>query len=275
MKKAFKSYLIISVLILIGVLVTLFFILRAQPKLNSPKSITYDALGERFLISNLGNHTIIAMDAEGKLSKVIKKGLNNPRGITMRGQELLVADDDKLHIIDPQAGVILQSVTIDGAKLLNDVAVDELGAIYLTDTDSECIWRLDKQGTNPTRFTSKLMQQPSALFFDKPRRQMFVVSMGQRQPIINFSTKSHEFSIFKDTMYSQLDGIQADDLGRIYFSSRQEQALFMIPQAQNRYILLEKNLKSPADIYWHEPTNELLLPLMQENRILRLVLEDD
>lgn len=275
MNKAFKSYLFVSILILIGVLVALFFILRAQPKLSSPKSITYDALGERFLISNLGNHSIVAMDAEGKLSNVIKKGINNPRGITMRGQELLVTDDDKLHFIDPDPGIITKTVTIEGAKLLNDVAVDELGAIYLTDIDAECIWRLDRQGSNPTQFTSKLMQQPSSLYFDKPRRQMLVVSMGQRQPIIIFSTKTNEFSVFKDTMYSQLNGIQADDLGRIFFSSLQEQAVFMIPQAQNRFILFEQNLKSPADLYWHEPTNELLLPLTQENRIVRLALDED
>ena len=275
MKKAFKSYLLISVLILIGVLVALFFILRAQPKLSSPKSITYDALGERFLISNIGNHSIIAMDAEGKLSNVIRKGLGNPRGITMRDQELLVADDDKLHVIDPHAGVITKSITIDGAKLLNDVAVDELGAVYLTDIDAECIWKVDKQGDKTQKFTSKLMQQPSTLYFDKPRRQMLIMSMGQMQPILAFSTKSHDFSIFKDTMYSQISSVQADDLGRIFFCSLQEQAVIMIPQTQNRFILFERNLKSPADMYWHEPTNELLVPITQENRILRLALEED
>ncbi len=275
MNKAFKSYLIISILILIGVFIALFFILKAQPKISAPMSITYDALGERFLISNMGNSTIVAMEADGKLKNVIKKGIKNPRGIKMRGQELLVVDDDKLHIIDPQLSIISKTVAIDGAKMLIDVEVDELGAIYLTDTDAECIWRLDKQGSNPTQFTSHLLRQPSAIYFDKPRRQMMVTSMGERQPIITFNTKTDEFGIFKDTMYSQISGIQADDLGRIFFCSRQEQAVIMIPQTQNRFILFEQNLKTPADMYWHEPTNELLLPLTQENRILRLALEED
>lgn len=275
MKKANRTYIILSILILIGVVVAFYFILKAQPKISAPMSITYDAAGERFLISNMGNSSIVALDADGELKNVIRKGIKNPRGIKMRGQELLVADDDKLHIVDAQLGVISKTIAIDGAKMLIDVEVDELGEIYLTDTDAECIWRLNKQGSNPTKFTSKLMSQPSAIFFDKPRRQMLVMSMGQRQPIITFNTKSQEFGIFKDTMYSQISGIQADDLGRIYFGSRQEQAIIMIPQAQNRFILFEQNLSSPADMYWHEPTNELLVPITQENRILRLALEED
>lgn len=274
MKKALRSYLLISLVILVGVIITLFFILGSKPRLNRPESITYDALSDRFLISNLGSAKILAMDDEGKLSHVIKKGLRHPRGIKMRGQELLVADDDKLHFIDPQLGFISKSITIDGAQMLNDVEVDELGAIYITDTKAECLWKLESKEAKAQKFSSKLMKQPNGIYFDRPRRQMFIVSMGDKQPILAFHTKNQEFSIFKDTIYSELDGIQADELGRIFFSSWKEQAIYMIPQEQNRFIIFEQGLKSPADMYWHEPTNELLIPLMQENRILRLALED-
>ena len=42
---------------------------------------------------------------------------------------------------------------------------------------------------------------------------MLIVSMGERQPIVAFNTKTREFDVFKDTLYSGLDGIQADDPG--------------------------------------------------------------
>jgi len=66
-----------------------------------------------------------------------------------------------------------------------------------------------------------------------------------------------------------LDGIAIDDLGRIYYSSWGEKCLFMIPQEQNRTLIWQSDLQSPADIYYHKPTNEILVPLMEKNQILR------
>ncbi len=275
MKKALKTYLIISLIIILGVIITLFFILGAKPRLNRPESIAFDPISGKFLISNVGNGCILAMDDDGHLNYVVKKGLKHPRGIKMRKQELLVADDDKLQIIDPQKGFILRTIEIPEAKMLNDVEIDELGVVYLTDTQADCLWRIDLKDGKPRKFSSKLIKEPNGIYFDKPRRQMLIVSLADKQPIVAFDTKAEDFSIFKETMYSGLDGIQADDPGRIFFSSWKEQAIIMIPQEQNRFILFKQKLKSPADIYWHEPTNELIVPLMQENKILRFSLDEE
>ena len=43
----------------------------------------------------------------------------------------------------------------------------------------------------------------------------------------------------------------------------------MIPQEQNRTLIWQSDLQSPADIYYHKPTNEILVPLMEKNQILR------
>ncbi|MBW6513600.1 MAG: hypothetical protein K0B87_02460, partial [Candidatus Syntrophosphaera sp.] len=59
------------------------------------------------------------------------------------------------------------------------------------------------------------------------------------------------------------------ELGRIYFVSWGEEAIFMIPQEQNRTLLWQENIPSPADIYYHQPTGEIIVPVFNKNEIRR------
>ena len=76
-----------------------------------------------------------------------------------------------------------------------------------------------------------------------------------------------------DTIYSELDGIAIDDLGRIYVSTWAQKMIFEIPQEQNRFIAKYKDLKGAADILYYHPNNELIVPLLTQNRIIRIPLD--
>lgn len=272
-----KSRILLSIAIVV-ILVATALIIRIQLKknaLNRPESIAFDPDSGKFLISNMGNGSIVAMDSTGALETIISKGLSQPRGIKMLLKKLWVADDKQVHSIDLQAKKIVQSIPIPGAKMLNDIEIDELGILYISDTKADCIWILNPINRQIEQVKNELIKQPNGLYYDKPRRQMLIVSMGDKQPILAYNTKTKETSVFMDTIYSELDGIQADEPGRIFFSSWKEKALIMIPQTQNQFHLIRKDLTSPADIYWHEPTNELLVPLMEKNEILRIKLDEE
>jgi len=74
-------------------------------------------------------------------------------------------------------------------------------------------------------------------------------------------------------MYSNLDGIASDDLGRIYFSSWKEKTIYRIPQEQNRFEIFHKDIDSPADIYYHQATGEIIVPVFEKNQIERIRIE--
>ncbi|MFA7546309.1 MAG: hypothetical protein WCY64_03685 [Candidatus Cloacimonadaceae bacterium] len=264
---------LLLIIILIAAGIGIWQILKG-PQLNQPESIAFDADSGKFLISNVGNGSILAMDDNGKLEVIIDKGLDKPRGIKMLKKTLWVTDDTKIHAIDVAAKRIKTTIPIPQAKMLNDIEADELGILYISDTKANCLWIVDPFDRQFESVSHKLLQQPNGIYFDKPRQQMLIVSMGERQPIVAFNTKTREFDVFKDTLYSGLDGIQADDPGRIFFSSWEQKAIIMIPQTQNRFIHFHADLESPADIYWHEPTNELIVPLMKKNQIIRLPLDE-
>lgn len=269
-----KRYLII-VVILLAVAVGVFLWSQVSgPSFNRPESVAFDPVSGNFLISNAGNGTIVTMDSTGSLGMLIDKGLSRPRGLKMLQDKLWVTDDTQVHAIDVAAKAITASIPIPGSVMLNDIEADELGILYISDTRADCLWLLDPLSKKLEKITDDLMKQPNGIYFDRPRRQMLIVSLGEKQPILAFNTKTREFSIFMDTMYSRLDGIQADDPGRIFFSSWAEKAIFMIPQTQNRFEIFKKDLVSPADFYWHQPTNELIVPLMEQNKVIRVLLDE-
>ncbi len=87
-------------------------------------------------------------DTSGKLLK--EKwitGLNAPKGIRGHGQRLVVAAVDAIVVIGTEAGRIERTIPVEGAKFLNDVAVDGDGNYYVSDTfGGQNIHRLDPEG---------------------------------------------------------------------------------------------------------------------------------
>lgn len=243
--------------------------LLAQPRLNNPESIVYDESGKRFLISNTGNGKILSLDNAGKYGVFLKQGLDKPRGLALLPCRLYVADNDKVRAIDLKTAQITATIPIPGAKLLNDIAADHTGLLYITDTAANKLFILDPATKKVSSAASPLLQAPNGIVYDYPRRQMFIVCFQPGSPVLAYNLDQQNFSVFRTTLYDNLDGITIDDLGRIYFSSWGEKSIIEIPQEQNRTLIWQSGIPSPADIYYNRLTNEILVPLFEKNEIRR------
>jgi hypothetical protein len=86
----------------------------------------------------------------GKLSPDGKKydstwitGLNAPKGMGIAGNHLYVADISEVVVIDIDKGKIEKKVAIDSAKGLNDITVSDKGTIYVSDSRTGRVWKLE------------------------------------------------------------------------------------------------------------------------------------
>lgn len=242
-------------------------------KLKHPESITFDPVGNRFLISNTGNGSIVAMDEDGKISHYMKKAFDAPKGIFLRDGIMYVADVTKVHIVDVASATITASIDIEGAKGLNDIAIGENSQLYITDLEGNCVYIYDQNSKTQEKIVSPLLKKPNGIIYDRPRWQMFIVGFDKHSPVLSLNTQDKSVNIFMDSIYSELDGIAIDDLGRIFFTSWAEEMIIEIPQEQNRFITELKGYPASADLYYHLPTNELLVPRFNENRIDRIKLD--
>lgn len=271
MKSSLK--LIISAILVIALSIIIYLILAKGNALNAPESIAWDSLGKRFLVSNVQGQNIVAMSPEGKYSAFLKKGLKSPRGLAIKGETLYVADEATIHLINTKSATISKSIPIAGAKMLNDIALDKKGFVYATDTMANCVFVLDPASQKAEKVASPLLKAPNGIVYDMPRDQMFIVGFANRAPILSLSTLDRSVRVFMDSIYSDLDGIAIDDLGRIFITSWAQDMIFEIPQEQNRFIATFKDIKDAADILYYLPNNELIVPLNTQNKIIRIPLD--
>ena len=117
-----------------------------------PESVLPD-LKNRILYVSLidgGGWDVDGKGGVGKLSMDGKNydpnwitGLNAPKGMGIVGNKLYVADVTELVVIDISGGKIEKRIPIDSAKGLNDVTVTDDGIVYVSDSRTARVWRIE------------------------------------------------------------------------------------------------------------------------------------
>ena len=70
-------------------------------------------------------------------------GLNAPKGMGIFGNRLFVADINNVAVVDIKNGKIEKKITIDSASGLNDITVSDKGIVYVSDSKTAKIWRIE------------------------------------------------------------------------------------------------------------------------------------
>jgi hypothetical protein len=91
------------------------------------------------------------LDPDGKnVNQAWITGLNAPKGMGLVGKRLYVADIKEVIVINTKNGTIEKRIAIEGAAGLNDITVDSKGIVYVSDSKTGKIWRIENH--TPTLF---------------------------------------------------------------------------------------------------------------------------
>lgn len=70
-------------------------------------------------------------------------GLNAPKGMGRIGQLLYIADNSEVAVMDMTKGAVIHKISIEGAKGLNDITVDQkTHTVYVSDSRTSKIWKI-------------------------------------------------------------------------------------------------------------------------------------
>ena len=81
-------------------------------------------------------------------------GLHAPKGSGVVGNRLYVADITHVVVIDIENGKIEKKIPVDSAKGLNDITVTDKGIIYVSDSRTTKIWRIEND--KPTLYLDSM-----------------------------------------------------------------------------------------------------------------------
>ncbi len=123
--------------------------------IRNPESVLYDATSNSLYVSSMGSGSVVRMDAKGKaIKKDWVTGLNSNKGSALFNGFFYTAKTTAIAVIDVAKGTIVKRIPVEGAVMLNDLAIDEKGVIYVSDTRAGKVYRIE--GDKPTVYLENM-----------------------------------------------------------------------------------------------------------------------
>lgn len=277
---------------LVGLFLSLFYLtacaheqlkpLIIEDQFKNPESIYLNPEDKHIYVSNVngagtgkdGKGYISKLDDQGKVIKLKwLTGLNAPKGSRAFKGALWVADIDQIVKIDIAKAAIVERIKIKGAKFLNDIAISQSGAVFVSDTLASRIYKFEDNRLSVFAQGSEL-ESPNGLLF--VGEKLFVASWGLTT---DWSTKiaGRVFEIDLDTKkrkyitklpLGNLDGLELDENGDFIVSDYVGGKVFRVSRASGKTKLIYSGQKSLADIGYNTKTKQLLIPYLELNKVV-------
>lgn len=131
---------------------TLEKIWESEPIVATPESVLPDTKNGWLYISLIdggpweadGKGGVARMKADGSgYDSTWVTGLHAPKGMGLHGSRLYVADLNMVVVINTANGNVEKRIPIEGATGLNDVTVTDNGVVYVSDSRTAKVWRLE------------------------------------------------------------------------------------------------------------------------------------
>lgn len=272
-------------------------------ELKTPESVIYEPNENVLFVSNIDGAPD-GKDNQGFISKVSPlngsiielnwvTGLNAPKGMTIINNNttnntlLYVSDITDLIEIDVNNGKIINRFNAPGSAFLNDVASDNQGYVYVADTVTNTIYRLDTKnlGDNSTNNNNASLQAwlqtpelngPNGLYVDNSNKKLIVASLGafsnpagsirvvdlQNRTVNSLGNEGSAVPI------GGLDGIEADSTGRHYYvTDNAGGKLYVVNSNGTGYETLDLQNQGAADLGVILNENLIIIPMMQDNKL--------
>jgi len=258
---------------------------------STPESVLHDSVQDIYFVSNI-NGSPTAKDNNGFISRVRPDGaienlkfieggragvtLNAPKGMAVLGDTLWVADIDVARAFNARTGAVIDSVKLDSAVFLNDVAVAGTGAIYITDTGirfddvgnvlhpgPDRVFRIGPDRKVTIAVRSDSLGWPNGITVDAAGRRFIIVAFGAAKTVLSWKPGDRSpHAIAKGA--GQFDGVEVAG-SRILVSSWADSTVSAYETGQEVKVIT--GVPTPADIGYDAKRNRVLVPIFGGNRV--------
>jgi DNA-binding beta-propeller fold protein YncE len=263
-------------------------------ELKNPESVTYAPEQNVMFVSNInGNPT--QKDQNGFISKVSPSngniielnwvtGLNAPKGVAIsnNNSRLYVSDITDLVEIDIDNGKIMKRFNAPGSVFLNDVVSDNQGNIYVSDTITNTIYKLDGNNNNTSALQAWLqspqLNGPNGLHVDNTKNKLIVASLGDMSKpgagieVVDLKSKTITTLGKEGTTspFGGLDGIESDTTDTHYYVTDNPAGKVYIVNANGTGYgtLIDLHTQGAADLEFLPSQSTIIIPLMQDNKLV-------
>ena len=242
--------------------------------LRTPESALHDPARNTIYVSNINKSSGTRKDGDGFISRLNTNGeiaelywvsgLNDPKGLALHNNVLYVADVDEIVAISTQSGSVLGKYKADNARNLNDVAVDDNGTVYVTDSEQKRIYQLHN-GRVSTWIDNTKRENPNGIYKDGNR---MIVAFKNSGKVRFLDPETKKFTDWTDGIKSA-DGITEAGDGNYLISSWDGEIFYVNDKGKNWSLLNTQNQNmNTADISYSDRLGVLLVPTFNDNRVV-------
>ena len=229
--------------------------------LKGPESALFDSKSNSLYVSSMGSGSIVRMGLDGK---VIKNdwvtGLNANKGSALFNGLLYTAEIAAIAVIDIANASIIKRIPIEGAVMLNDVAVDSKGVVYVSDTRTGKVYRIE--GDKPTLYLENI---PGANGLLTVNTDLYVAGATTFQK----ANAAKEITKIADDFESGLDGIVMVAENEFVLSNYKGILYYVKADGTNQLLLDSRTNRIMAnDISYNSQTKTLYVPSFGTNRVI-------
>ncbi len=112
--------------------------------LKGSESVLYDSATNTLYASSMNAGSIVKMDTGGRIiQKDWVRGLTSNKGSALYKGLLYTAETAAVAVVDVKTATVVKRIPVEGAVMLNDLAIDHKGIIYVTDTRAGKVYRIE------------------------------------------------------------------------------------------------------------------------------------
>ena len=243
--------------------------------MKTPESVLFDPVRKVLYVANMNR--VDAGDNTGFLSKMNTDGtiidlnwivgLNEPRGMGIHENKLFATDMNRIIVIDLEKGELVESVPVDGAVFLNDLAIGKDGTVYFSDSRAGKL-QYYKDGEISDWFPE--YPNPNGLL---DADEYLIVCATAAKEIRRVNKATGEYEVMATGING--DGIEHSGIQDYYIVSEWEGKMHVIGKDTIQTVLdTSKEKINSADIGYNPDEKIIYVPTFFDNRVVAYTLKD-
>lgn len=235
---------------------------------NSPESVEYDALHQRYIVANTSANNLQQV-IPGSAPTLFVSSVPSPYGIAIVGDTVYVCcNSTHLRGYNLTTGTQAFDVNL-GGTFLNGICSDEAGNLFVTDFSAKKVVRYNIATQQFNYFVGTAMAKiPNGIVFDKFHNRLAIASWGTNAPILGLSLSDSTISTLKATSLSNIDGLSIDEDGNFYAADWGSDGIYFFDSAfANAPVKIVNGLNRPADISYTQLKDTLAVPNTMGNTV--------
>jgi sugar lactone lactonase YvrE len=214
--------------------------------------------------------------------KVLEKdwatGLNQVRGSKLVDGALFIAELQSLAKVDLATGKVTRRYQAPQAAMFNNIAVDEVGNLYITDTPKNAIYKYSKDRDVFEKWLeTPALEWPNGILFENDKLilapwgtvtdpKTWATDVPGRIQTLSISTKEIKFLAGNEKPLANGDGLVGDGKGNYFVGDWMSGNIYLVNPASESVLVATVN-QGMGDFFFIPEENLFLVPVGKLNKL--------